>query len=326
MDTEIRSRIESKFVDAKNNSDEYVYKTASEDETRARFDANIDTEKDLYKCPYIIQEKKDKYKVIAPMLYEYIKSHGQYIFARSDVKSFIQKYIYQKGVYKLVSDDEFRGIIRSYLPVLLQETKVINEVYKLLLMDDCFISLDELNADENIINFKNGILRLDTMQLLPHSPTYNSTIQLPIDYNANVIKPENSIFEQYINYLTEGDSERRQLILEFMGVALSNIAGYRMKKALFMIGDGNTGKSQCKELLNRILGQGLFSSIDLNALEERFGTSQIYDKRLIGSNDMGFLAVKELSRFKQLTGGDSIQAEYKGENAFTFKFKGVIWF
>ncbi len=36
--------------------------------------------------------------------------------------------------------------------------------------------------------------------------------------------------------------------------------------------------------------------------------------------------IKEQKIFKQLTGGDSIQAERKGKDPFTFHFKGILWF
>ena len=111
-----------------------------------------------------------------------------------------------------------------------------------------------------------------------------------------------------------------------MGVAFSNICGYRLKKSLFMVGPGDTGKSKIKELISRILGKKYCSSMDLTDLEERFSTSQLNGKRLVGSNDMSFLTVKELKTFKKIVGGDDIPAEYKGLNKFDFIFKGVAWF
>ena len=51
--------------------------------------------------------------------------------------------------------------------------------------------------------------------------------------------------------LTNGDARLQQLLLEFIGACISNIKGWRMKKALFLVGDGNTGKSQLKSLVER---------------------------------------------------------------------------
>ena len=57
-----------------------------------------------------------------------------------------------------------------------------------------------------------------------------------------------------------------QLLLEFMGVCISNIKGWRMKKALFLVGAGDTGKSQLKSLVERLLGKGNFIGIDLKEI------------------------------------------------------------
>lgn len=66
--------------------------------------------------------------------------------------------------------------------------------------------------------------------------------------------------------------------------------------------------------------------MDLGEIEARFGTSNIYGKRLAGSSDMSFMTVDELKTFKKCTGGDSIFAEFKGKNGFEFVFGGVFWF
>lgn len=306
-----------------------VYQALGADETRRRLEEAISGARgeDLYKRSYIYIDERGHEKVSAPCLYAYIRDHERYLFARSDTKGSVQRYIYRGGVYRHISNDEFKGVIRGYLPLPLQSARTITEVYSLFTMDgDRFIPIDSLDADENIINFTNGILRLDTMELAPHSPEFLSSIQLPVDYNPRAPRPRESVFERFIGHLTEGHADRRRLILEFMGVTLSNVAGYRMKKALFMYGAGNTGKSQCKELLVRLLGSNLFAATELDTLEERFGTAQLYGKRLAGSSDMGYVTVKGLRVIKLLTGGDSVFAEFKGENSFNYRYRGVIWF
>ena len=117
-----------------------------------------------------------------------------------------------------------------------------------------------------------------------------------------------------------------QLLLEFGGACISNVMGSRMKKALFLVGKGDTGKSQLKSLVEQLIGRDNFISIDLSEMEARFGSSNIYGKRLAGSSDMSFMTVGELKAFKQCTGGDSIFAEFKGMNGFEFRYRGLLWF
>ena len=97
-----------------------------------------------------------------------------------------------------------------------------------------------------------------------------------------------------------------------------------MKKSLWMVGPGNTGKSVLKTLVEQILGSHNFIGIDLSEIEARFGTGAIYGKRLAGSSDMSFITIKELKTFKKCTGGDSLFAEFKGQSPFQFTYNGLL--
>lgn len=280
---------------------------------------------------YIITEgtgDKIRHKVIPAQLAEYIRAHLHYFFARSNPTSGILRYIYRDGVYVQVSDEEFKGAIKAYVPPALHKPKDINDVFSLLCTDSGrYFSPDKLNIDENIINFQNGILDLSQMELIPHSHSYMSTVQIPCRWMPDVPPPEDgSVFDRYLDQLTGGDADTKELLLEFMGTTISNIPGYRAKKALFLIGEGNTGKSQLRSLLVRLIGNHNSASCSMRSLEERFGTSELYGKRLGGNGDQGFLRINELNNFKQLTGGDAIKCEFKGQGSFPFVFRGWLFF
>ncbi|WP_423190758.1 DUF5906 domain-containing protein [Allobaculum mucilyticum] len=98
------------------------------------------------------------------------------------------------------------------------------------------------------------------------------------------------------------------------------------EKALFLIGDGNTGKSQIRKFADLLVGRNNSTGQDLDDLEKRFGTSLMYGKRVCGSSDLKFSAIPELNVFKKTTGGDPVDAEFKGESAFSFIYKGVSGF
>lgn len=134
------------------------------------------------------------------------------------------------------------------------------------------------------------------------------------------------MFDAYLDMLTNGREDIILLLMEFIGACISNVKGWRMKKALFLVGDGDTGKSQIKSLVERLLGKGNFISIDLKEIESRFGTGAIYLMRLAGCSDIGFMTVVELKTFKEITGGDSLFAEFKGQQAFEFVYGGLLWF
>ena len=282
--------------------------------------------------PYFFEKVNERtgeitYTVTCPALAEHFRKNQRYFWLNAQGSGKPLRYLYNNGVYSAVSDEEIKGIIKhyitDYLPLSLK-MKDVDEVFKDLCCDKAFHKAEELNADENIINFENGLLHLDTMELQPHTPSVLSTIQIPCNWNpAATAAP---VFESFLNTLACGDKEVQSFLMQFIGAVISNTYGYRMKSALFMVGPGNTGKSQLKTLVEKLIGKQNCSPCNLKDLEERFGTSAIYGKRLVGSSDMSFMTVKELKTFKSITGGDSVTVEFKGRDSFQYVYKGLVWF
>ena len=280
--------------------------------------------------PYIYAEidrtGKTVFKLNLPRLAEYFRKNQNYFWLKSQGKKPV-RHLYKNGVYLQASDEEIKAIIiqyiTKYLPYSLK-MRDVDEVFKIICCDNVSFDSDKIDADENIINFENGLLYLDTMELKPHTPEVLSTIQIPCKWNPSAGSAP--IFKQFLNTLTSGNKEVQRFLMQFIGVAISNIYGYRMKSALFMVGAGNTGKSQLKGLVEKLIGTNNCTPRDLKDLEERFGTSSLYGKRLIGSSDMSFVTIKELRRFKIVTGGDSVIVEFKGNDLFSYVYRGLVWF
>ena len=276
--------------------------------------------------PFIYMDGKSM-SVSCPLLARHIRENLNYIFVRNHAKGGVLRYVYEEGYYRLYADDMLKGIIKSYITYY-DETLLrmahVNEVFAQLTTDLVFVTDEELNTDEDLINFQNCILRLSDMAMLPHDPAILSTIQIPCHWTDS--PSATPVFDEFMTTLTNGNKEIENLLLQFIGVCISNVKGWRMKKALFMIGPGDTGKSQLKSLVERLLGNGNYVGIDMKEIEARFGTSNIYGKRLAGSSDMSFLTVDELKTFKKCTGGDSLFAEFKGQNGFEFTYNGLLWF
>ena len=277
--------------------------------------------------PFIVVLPKKGEVVCGTRLAQYIRQNLRYFFVQDHAMSGARCYVYRDGAYRLMSRMMMMGVIKQYIVDYnehLVEIGTLGKVYDLLLTDNIFVSEDDLNTDEDLINFQNGLLRLSDMTLLPHTPDIFSTIQIPCDWPAAPCPTP--VYDAYMDTLTGSDKAIRQLLEEFCGVCLSNIRGWRLKKALFMYGPGDTGKSVLKTLVEQLLGKGNFIGIDLAEIEARFGTGSIYGKRLAGSSDMSFMTVAELKTFKKCTGGDSVFAEFKGQQSFEYTYPGLLWF
>lgn len=277
--------------------------------------------------PFIWEDEKERRHVSCPLLAKYFRENQYMLSVRDTGRSGVQRYVYEDGCYRPYADEMIKGLIKKYImdyDESLLHMRDVNEVFQQLITDLNFVISDDVNTNENLINFANGLLDIDTMEMLPHSPDVLSTIQLPCNWTGSAAATP--VFDDFLNTLTGGNKETQELLLQFMGVCISNVKGWRMKKALFMVGAGDTGKSQLKSLTELLLGKGNYVAMDLGEIEARFGTSNIYGKRLAGSSDMSFMTVDELKTFKKCTGGDSIFAEFKGKNGFEFVFGGVFWF
>lgn len=274
-----------------------------------------------------VNEKTGKATVLTPRLAEYVRKHEKYLIVRNPGDNTNTKFLYRGGVYRLVPDDEFLGAIRKFIEMYdpdIVESRDLSEVMKQLQMDDTTVGTEDLDANENIINFRNGLLNLRTLEMYPHTPALYSTIQIPCDWQG--IQTPTPVFDKYLNDFTENKPERKTLLLQFMGACFSNVRGSRMKQALFVEGEGNVGKSRLLELMQKILGLENYASVSLQSLEERFGTFDLYCKRLGGDPDMSYATIKELKKFKSLTGGDPVRMEQKQHTSFTSIYRGLLWF
>ncbi len=298
-----------------------------------RFNTSAPEDEQINELPPYIYEVKTKgdkitYKVSCPLLAEYVRTHCYYFFVNDMTgNKNTLKYWYTNGVFKLVNDNEIKGTIKGLVArfdITLVIMRDIEEVFKNIMTDHRFLEYSDLDADENIINFENGLLYLDTMELKPHTPNVYSTIQIPCKWDSNATYCP--YFTSYMNTLTNGVIEVQQLLLQFMGIALSNVHGYRMKKSLFMVGKGNSGKSQLRLLCDMLLGDKNVSSESLATYEKSsFGTMSLMGKRLVGSPDMPPMNAKAMDMFKIITGGDGIPVQVKNGGFYTIRFNGVMW-
>lgn len=197
------------------------------------------------------------------------------------------------------------------------------KAYKVIITSGKRKDIETFNENENLVCFKNGVYRLSDGATLPHAPEYYFTFQL----NANipdVVQPTPYCDLCISNF---GGADVQFLLYQLSGGAMSNVDMSKFKKAVLQVGKTDAGKTQLKRLNERIVGEGNFNNVDLSSLENnRFMCAAFQNVRIAGSNDMSNVRITEMKLFKQFTGGDSVQAENKGEKSFTFHFKGLLWF
>lgn len=258
-----------------------------------------------------------------------IENGYKYFFVQSARSEEGRLFWYENGVYKLISKSKAKSIIKDiigrYNPDL-ATIKAIDDTYKHLTYTHSLIHTvsddNELNSDYNLINFKNGFLNLDTMQMQPHDDEIKSTIQIPCDWTGSADTPT-PVFDKYIDHLAGGEPEAKQTLLEVIGLAISNIPVYKYKTALFIIGDGNSGKTQFPNLITRLIGAENSVAMPFCKLEDRFQIVNLYQKRLAVDDDCRKANGAETRTFKSMTAAGQLDGEPKGKESFTFTYNGL---
>jgi putative DNA primase/helicase len=168
--------------------------------------------------------------------------------------------------------------------------------------------------------FENGVLEMATKQLLPHSPDYGFTWQLPRPYSP--IPANWKKIDGFLNTLCVDNDQLKSVAIAFCNAVLTGRSD--LQKFLYLFGSGANGKGVFMSLLSMLVGKEnthATTIADLN--ENRFEAANLRNKRLVVMTDED-KRVGGLSVFKSAIGGDPIRYERKGKDANNFIFKGVM--
>jgi putative DNA primase/helicase len=202
---------------------------------------------------------------------------------------------YDSGVYKMNGE----SLIREQVNLRLNG-------------DYTYIDRNEFNREKMILNLENGLFYIKSGELKPHTPEYLSTIKLALTYDPQAKCPN---IDKFLKQIME--SKDIETIQELIGYSL--IPDYSIQKAFLFLGEGSNGKSTLIQVMESFVGKSNCSSESLQSLEQqRFASAGLYGKLLNTYADIPTKPVEHMTMFKMLTGGDTISAEQKFKNRFSF--------
>lgn len=279
-------------------------------------------------------DKQGNQKINADILADAIGKTLPFVIVRRRDDERDDLFVYSDGVYQRTNKNGMKSFIKRYLPLGMASDNLLNNVYSLLLcQSDHIHSFDELDANEEIVNVRNGLYEIKTGKLLPHTPKILSTIQLDCEFDpADKQSDTTARFFKHLCTITDDygieriDSDKLSVLQEFSGLVLSNCFGWRTKKCLVLWSrQGNSGKSQLLSFWNRLL-QGRCANVPIQNMNEnsRFTVGSIMGTRLVSVGDQTATDVSDSSLFKQLTGGDVVKLEKKGKQPDYIVYRGCI--
>ena len=175
---------------------------------------------------------------------------------------------------------------------------------------------DEFNRSKELVNLENGVFNLESGELLEHNPRFRFTYQIKASYLEDSVRINCPAFEAFCHSSLDGDLQKRQLLLETIGYICSDLTAG--KCAFFLQGQPNSGKSVIAEFISRLFDPSLVSNIPLHQLGDRFSRAELAGKKVNIAGEIAGRALRDISIFKSITGGDRITGEFKGKDLFYF--------
>jgi P4 family phage/plasmid primase-like protien len=226
-------------------------------------------------------------------------------------------YHYDHGVYLDNGETVLETLIGVEFPELMNN-KLVSDILGNV-RRRTYTDRDLFNS-RRVINVKNGLLDLETLQLQPHSPEYLSTAQLDVLYNPAAKAPKIAKFFQEV-----AESGDVALIEEIIGWLLW--PDYHIHKAVMLVGPGRNGKGTLLRLITAFMGRKSISNVTLQDLVgDTFAKSDLYGKLANIGGDLPAKDLSDTSAFRNLTGGDDNRAQEKYRPAFSFRNKAKMLF
>ena len=229
-------------------------------------------------------------------------------------------YQYRDGVYKKSSQQEIDLLIKLE----------VGESFRSFLAKEVRNSLstiatkkpEDFDQDPDILNCKNGLLKLSTLQLEPHRPDYLSLSQISASFFEGT--PECPKWIRFLREILVDEELKANILQEFLGYSLT--PSCRMEKALFLIGSGANGKSVFLDVLDGIFGTENKSSVGLDQLKNSHYTARLFGKMLNASYESETKAEVYEGQLKALISGEEVEADHKFGHPFQFRNKAKFIF
>ena len=225
-----------------------------------------------------------------------------------------QLHVYEDGVYR--SGEAFiESEMIKHIPDLNRAKRAEVMAYLEIL---CRAEVEP--APAQYIAFKNGILNLETMELMDFTPNIVITNKINYDYVPGAY---HELCDKTLNKMACHDKEIRALLDEAVGYCF-----YRrneLRKCFMLTGEKQNGKSTFLAMLEHLL-KGNTTSLDLRELGERFKTAQLHGKLANIGDDIGEEFIPNSSVFKKLVSGNTLNVENKGAKPFDFSSYAKLLF
>ncbi|PEJ99320.1 DNA primase family protein [Bacillus wiedmannii] len=215
-------------------------------------------------------------------------------------------HIYKDGVYSDKQEDIEEAMIR-HIPALKRMQRQETIAYLQLKAEH------QNFASTKYVVVKNGVFNLETWQLEDFTPEIITRNKIPVAYIPGAYY---EVTDKTFNKIAVNDKKIRAILEEILGYIL--FRRNEFAATFILTGDGSNGKSSYLKIIRKLIGSDNASSLDLNELDQRFKTAELFGKLANIGDDIGKGYIKESSIFKKLSTGETLNVERKGKDPFDF--------
>lgn len=171
-----------------------------------------------------------------------------------------------------------------------------------------------MNDHPDLICIENGMLNLNSGDMLSHEKDYFASYMLPVSFNPKAIAD----CPRWKKFLEESvcDAEIIRELQKFFGYCLTRETKY--ERMLIMEGPGGDGKSTLLKVLKALVGAKNCTHIPMGRLDDQFYLSKLVGKLLNMFSEIEAKAMQS-QEIKALVSGDPISASFKNETPFDFE-------
>jgi len=248
---------------------------------------------------------------------------GKLRFSQSHSQFFLYE-LEHPGLWSPLTKVEMMQDIRRGLEYLI---RLLPNGYSANLMNDLYmqlqaaLSFNKWYEGTTYLLFANGVLNIETKELLPFDRRLYLTQRMPYAYDPGATCDG---IVRWLKFTQRNDWGRVQVLRAWLRAVL--LGCHDMQKFVEIIGPGKSGKSTYASLAVALVGKHNTYSTDFNNLEtNRFETIAFMSKKLLLFQDIDRWG-GSVSKLKAITGGDWIRVErkYQSENPEPFQFHGLV--
>jgi putative DNA primase/helicase len=175
-----------------------------------------------------------------------------------------------------------------------------------------------------IVACANGLLDVETRELVAHDPNFFNVVSVPFDYNPGARVPRD--WREFLKALWPKDPQSRKALAQWFGYVVSGRLD--LQKILLLIGPTRAGKGLIARILGALIGPKNVAAPTLSSLGGDFGLAPLIGKPLAVISDArlsGKHGSVVVERLLSISGEDFLTVNIKYREQWTGKLPARVF-